>query len=62
MNEQSAEVNATMIELAKLAATIQAQQDMIDALKKQVPEPYSFADEERQDHEDYAWRDAQCQK
>ena len=37
MNEQSAEVNATMIELAKMAATIKAQQDMIDALRKQAP-------------------------
>jgi hypothetical protein len=35
----SDKVYEVMIELAKMAATIKAQQDMLEAMKKREPEP-----------------------
>jgi hypothetical protein len=53
MDKQSSAVYEVMIELAKMVATIKAQQDMLDAMKKREPEPITYVDLERQEHEAY---------
>ena len=42
-----------VIDLALMAAKIHEQETVIEALRKQIPEPYSYVDLERQDHEAY---------